>query len=242
MIRIAICDDEAKERAQAEKLLQEYAASNLQYKIEISLFNSPLELMMHISEQGAFDVLLLDIYMDGILGTDMAKELRKLGDKSEIIFLTKSRDHAIQAFELEAVHYLVKPYSDESFFAALNKAVCRLEKNKAFVIIKTTSGITRLVLRDVVFTQTSRNNYQIIKTIKGDTFEVRMTAIELFDILSKYQGFVRCGASYNLNLRHIHKVARDIVVFDTGHQITYPYRAYQNLKEEFLNYKMSNEE
>lgn len=243
MIRIAICDDEVKEQEHTERLLQEYSACHLQYQINISLFHSPLELMMYISEHGAFDVLLLDIYMDGLLGIDMARELRNLGDKSEIIFLTKSKEHAIEAFEVDAVHYLVKPYSDENFFTVLDKIMYRLEKNKALVVtLKTTSGITRLVLGDVVFTQTSRNNYQIINTIKGDTYEVRMTATELFELLSKCKGFVRCGVSYNINLRYIHQISKDNIVFDTGHHIAYPYRVYPKLKEDFLNFQLSNED
>ncbi|KXL52935.1 transcriptional regulatory protein YpdB [Anaerotignum neopropionicum] len=243
MIRIAICDDELLEIDRARSCLEAYMQNHPQYEITINSFSAPLELLTYVAEHGGFDILLLDIYMAGMLGTDVARELRQLGDNSEFIFITTSRDHAIEAFEVEAAQYLVKPYAEEGIFAALDKIIQRIDRERrVIVILKTSEGITRLALRDVVFTETGRNNYQIVHTIQGKKMEVRMTASELFELLSQNKFFVRCGVSLNLNLKYIRQISKNTITFDTGESITYPYRSYQKLKEEFLRFQMFTEE
>jgi len=243
MVNIALCDDELKELENTHNLLKQYVYEHANYEIKIYFFSAPLELLSYVEEHGGFDVLLLDIYMAGMLGTDAARELRRLGDDGEIIFLTTSKDHSLDAFEVDAAQYLVKPYKDTMLFAALDKVMKRINVDRRKIItLKTTEGITRLSPRNVVFTETGRNNYQIIHIIQGKTLEVRMTASELFELLSQSKSFIRCGASFNLNLKYIRQISKDIITFDTGERLAYPYRAYQKLKEEFLRFQMSVED
>jgi DNA-binding LytR/AlgR family response regulator len=243
MICIAICDDDLQEIERAYDLLIRYIKEHPQHEIKIQSFSAPLELLSYVEANGGFDILILDIYMAGMLGTDAARELRKLGDQGEFIFITSSRNHAVEAFEVEAVQYLIKPYSESSFLAALDKVMQRITRDRRVVVtLKTSEGMTRLAIRDVVFTETGRNNYQIIHTIQGKKLEVRMTALELFELLSQNKFFVRCGASINLNLKFIRQISKDTIMFDTGEHLTYPYRSYQKLKEAFLRFQMFTEE
>lgn len=239
MISIAICDDESQELERAQNFIRKYIQKNPQYEVTIHCFSAPLELLSHVAEHGGFEIILLDIYMAGMLGTTAARELRQLGDDGEIIFITSSRDHAVEAFEIDAAQYLVKPYAAEDLYAALDKVMRRINKdNRVVVTLKTSAGITRLAIRDVVFTETGRNNYQIVHTIQGKQLEVRMTAKELFEVLAQNKFFVRCGASINLNLKYIRQISKDTIFFDNGEGLTYPYRAYQNLKDDFLRFQM----
>jgi len=243
MISIAICDDELQELAHTREMLTKYIQEHLQYEIKIYSFSAPLELLSYVMEHGGFDVLLLDVYMAGILGTDAARELRRIGDDVEIIFSTTSRDHSLDAYEVDAAQYLVKPYREDALFAALDKLLKRINSDRRCVItLKTSEGITRLSPRDVVFTETGRNNYQIIHIIQGRTLEVRMTATELFELLSQNKFFIRCGVSLNLNLKYIRQISKDFITLDTGERIIYPYRSYGKLKEEFLRFQMSEED
>lgn len=102
------------------------------------------------------------------------------------------------------------------------------------ITLKTSEGVVRLFSRNVVFTETGRNNYQVIHTLSGEKIEVRMTSTEIFELLLPAKFFVRCGASINLNLKYIRQIRKDAIIFDSGEQLTYPYRAYQKLKEAFL--------
>lgn len=241
MLQIAICDDEPLELARAETLLMQYVREHNQYELKISTYSAPLELLTVSSEKGGFDVLLLDIYMAGMLGTDAARELRSLGDKAEIIFLTTSRQHALTAFEVDAAQYLVKPYSSQDLFAALDKVLDRIagNENKTFTL-KTSTGITRLSTHEVVYTETSKNNYQTIHVAKGEQQLTRMTSLELFVLLSQDKSFVKCGASFNVNLKYVRYISKDMIQFDTGEYLPIPSRVYGKLKDEFLSYQVGD--
>lgn len=239
MINITICDDESEEIERAHSFITEYMKGHPQYEIRIVSFSGPLELLCYVEEYGGFDIFLLDVYMAEMLGTDAARHLRQLGANGEIIFLTTSRNHAVEAFEVDAAQYLIKPYTENSLFFALDKVISRMQKERLHIItLKTSEGIVRLFTRDVVFTETGRKNYQIIHTIKREKLEVRMTSSELFNLLSPTKIFVRCGASMNLNLRFIRQIKKDVITLDSGERLDYPYRAYKKLKEDFLCFQM----
>lgn len=57
-----------------------------------------VELLTYLENRETYDILILDVYMPVMLGTEVAKELRNRGDQTRIIFLTTSTDHAIDAF------------------------------------------------------------------------------------------------------------------------------------------------
>lgn len=243
MISIAICDDESQELERVHSFLTKYIQKHSQYEITIHSFSAPLELLSYVGKHGGFDILLLDIYMAGMLGTDVARELRQLGDVGEFIFITTSRDHAIEAFEVEAAQYLIKPYAEAAIYAALDRVMQRINRDRRVIVtLKTTEGVARIAIRDVMFTETCRNNYQIVHTIQGKKLEVRVTATQLYELLSQNKFFVRCGASINLNLKYIRQISKDTITFDNGEHLAYPYRAYPKLKDDFLRFQMSTEE
>ena len=243
MIRIAICDDELIELERIKNVLKEYIQKHSEYQATIFDFVAPLELLSYVETKGNFDLVFLDIYMDGILGIDVARELRQRGDCGEIIFITSSRDHAIEAFEVEAVQYLLKPFTEEMIDSVLDKVLKRIYKEKQEIVtMKTSEGMIRFAIRDVVFTETGRNNYQMIHTIQGRKFEVRMTATEMFELFSQNEFFIRCGASISLNLKYVRQISKKNILFDTGESLGYPYRSYQNLKEAFLRFQMFDDE
>lgn len=243
MISIAICDDDSQEIERVSGLLTRYKNNNPHLDIKMHSFSAPLELLTYVEVHGGFDILMLDIYMNGMLGIDAARALRQMGDQGEFIFLTSSREHAVEAFEVDASQYLIKPYTESSFFLVLGKVIQRITTDRRFVVtFKTSEGLTRLSIRDVVFTETGRNNYQLIHTIQGNKVEVRMTATEIFELLSQNEFFVRCGASINVNLKYIRQISKDSITFDTGEQLSYPYRTYQSLKEAFLRFQMATED
>lgn len=243
MIKIAICDDDKNQLQIAEACLSKYSSTHPHLAIKATAFTSPMDLLSYIEVNDSFDIYLLDIFMPGYLGTDTARELRKLGEKGKIIFITSSRDHALEAFEVDASQYLVKPYQKTEFFKVLDKIfdMFNLER-RHYVNFKTASGMIRLYIRNVVYTESGRKNYQIIHLLNKEKIEVRMTSTELFDLLSPASLFLRCGASININMKFVRQVTKEKILFDTGEQLSYPYRSYKKLKEEFLSLHLKSED
>ncbi len=236
MISIAICDDELQQLERAKSLLKQYAFEHSQYEIKIHSFAAPLELLSFVSANGGFDVLLLDVYMDGLLGTEAARELRDVGDKCQIIFLTTSRDHAIDAFSLDAAHYLVKPYSEKEFFSALDKVMNKLTKNEeVYITIKSADGIIRVDLNKLVYSETD-NHVQKLYLSDGRVISVRKSSTELFELLEEEPRFYKCGSTYIINMDYIVELSSKGVAFSSGARIPILSRKYTELKKLYLDY------
>lgn len=242
MVKIALCDDDKKQLELMKDFFAKYKQEHPHIEISIASFVSPLELLTYVETRGGFDIYLLDVYMSGILGTQAAKQLRDLGDKGEIIFITSSRDHALEAFEVEANQYLIKPFVESTLVTLMDKVFERLNlERRHYIHVKTNKGFMRIFTRDIVFTEAGRNNYQLIHLKSKEIFEIRMTSAELFELLTPTNTFVKCGVSISMNLRYIRQITKESIFFDTGEHITYPYRAYQKLKDQFLSFQLSSE-
>lgn len=239
LLRIAICDDMPQELERAGNLLVKYTRSHISNEIKIQSFSSPLELLTQAAEKGGFDALLLDIYMPGIMGTEAARELRAMGDKCEIIFLTTSRDHAVDAFSLDAAHYLVKPYSEKEFFAAIDKVMDKLlKKDEATITVKSTDGIRRLGLGEIVYSETY-GHVQKINLMDGSVTSIRKSSTELFELLEVEPRFYKCGSTYIINMDYIVELTSRNVIFSTGTKIPVLSRKYGDFKQRYMDYSCS---
>lgn len=239
MLHIAICDDAPQELERAGSLLKKYACEHMHYEIKIQSFSAPLELLTHVAEKGSFDVLLLDIYMPGIIGTEAARELRAMGDKCQIIFLTASRDHAIDAFSLDAAHYLVKPYSEKEFFAALDKVMDKLsKKDEVYITIKSMDGISRVDLNKLIYSETD-NHVQKLHLSDGKVISVRKSSTELFELLDEQPRFYKCGSTYIINMDYIVDLSSKGVTFSSGARIPILSRKYKELRKLYMDYSCS---
>ncbi|HUW51485.1 MAG TPA: LytTR family DNA-binding domain-containing protein [Sulfuricella sp.] len=118
-LRILIVDDEAPARSRLKELLQDCAVSQpLELAGEAADGGEALERL----SQSAADVVLLDIRMPGMDGIEAAQHMQRLPSPPAIVFITAYDHYAVQAFEVNAIDYLLKPVRAERLLAALRKA------------------------------------------------------------------------------------------------------------------------
>lgn len=123
MLNISICDDNPKALQDTVTLLEGYAATKPDFSYQLQTYGGGEELLANYDAGVLPDLLLLDIYMDGLSGVKTAQLLRKQGYKGQIIFLTTSTLHALAAFEVDATQYLVKPLNQPQFIQAMDKSL-----------------------------------------------------------------------------------------------------------------------
>lgn len=108
-MKIAICDDKIRQIEIIETSAYAYfLAKRIEFKIDT--FDKAFD-FLDAHKKNSYDLVLLDICMPGMLGTDVAKEIRQKKDNTEVVFLTTSDEFAIDAFTLRAAHYLLKPFT-----------------------------------------------------------------------------------------------------------------------------------
>jgi two-component system, LytTR family, response regulator AlgR len=116
-LRVMIVDDEVLARARLRTLLGDCKTSVVTAVSDAANATQALELL----RRQRFDVVLLDIHMPGADGLTLAQTLRSLPQSPLVVFVTAHAEHAVQAFELEAVDYLTKPVRLERLQQSLQK-------------------------------------------------------------------------------------------------------------------------
>lgn len=122
MVRIAICDDLREQLELIRKAVQLYFQDKRE-PIEVFTYENAMDFVDAFEKKGNFDIVLLDICMPGLLGTDIAAEMRKQKSRAEIVFLSTSEEFAVEAFAVRAAHYLVKPFTQEAFAQAMDRVM-----------------------------------------------------------------------------------------------------------------------
>ena len=236
MYQIALCDDEEKELDRIEMYLAGYQDKRQTQKYRVRRFTSG-EAMVDLIREELYmpDLILLDIFMSGITGMDAAKEMRGMGCGVPIIFLTTSRDHALCAYEVDAVQYLVKPLDQDRFYHAMDSAMSRMRKEQeSQIVIKVAGGARQLSPSDILYCE-SQKNYQILY-LAGAECRVRMTTENLWKLLADFPQFGRCGRSYILNMDHIISVDREEILMDSGRAIYIPRNKATEFKKRYFAY------
>jgi len=116
-LKALLVDDEALARARLRTLLGDCTAPAASVEAEAANAAQAIECL----QRQRFDVALVDIHMPGADGLTLARSLRTLPEPPAVVFVTAHAEHAVQAFELEALDYLTKPVRLELLQAALQK-------------------------------------------------------------------------------------------------------------------------
>ena len=235
VLKIAICDDEKEFRDSAERMLKLYMEEKaVPYQADV--FNVPSELVDMTEKGTIYDIYLLDIYMPGITGMSIATELRSRSVKSPVIFLTSSTDHALEAFGVDATHYLLKPYTINNFYMGMEKAMQSITSHKDdSIVLKVDNEYRSISISKILYCE-AEDKYQRLYLANGERLLVRITGTELYKQLSEFDCFYRCGRAHIVNLNHISKVSQNGAVFKDGVQLSLPRTVLAGLRKAFFDY------
>ncbi len=241
MYRIALCDDESAELDKWEYMLASYRGLHTECDFSVERFLDADEMLRRISEEGYEpDLLFLDVYMKGKQGVEAARELRKIGKRCKILFITSSKEHALEAFGVDAVQYLVKPVSDQALFSVLDRFIEDMGKKKKYILLRD-RGTKRVELHDIVYCEAQKKS-QCICLTDGTELHQNMTLAKVYEMLSVCREFVKVGISYIINLEHIDSLNVREAQMDNGKTIYLPRGAYRILREQYFDYYCGKEE
>ena len=117
-MRIAAVDDETHVLERFERMVSNVTELNL-----CGLFETGEQLLAYLKEK-PLDAVFLDIEMPGVNGLQLSEQIQNLNENIEIIFVTAFNQYAVEAFELQAMDYIMKPLTEER----LGKTIKRLLK------------------------------------------------------------------------------------------------------------------
>ncbi len=234
MLKISICDDETRERKKIADNLCVYSEAHPEYSIESDIYSSAFEMLDAFEKNGGSDITLLDICMPGMLGTELARDILRLSENTDIVFLTTSSDYAVDAFSLHAADYICKPYTQEQFDAALDRVIAMRQK-RTWILLSCEGGVHRVALEDILYVET-RDKRRVFSLSSGQKLIVWMSAAQLQESLLGEKSMLMCGVSYIVNLSHVRCFSGENLIMDDGTLIPVPRRCRSQVKQGYFDF------
>ena len=239
----ALCDDETEELNKTEKILNAYEKEHPQTDFIIECFESADELLYRMEDRNyAPDLIFMDNFMPGpggvseSMGMAAAKKLRSMGSRARLVFLTTSGEYALEAFDVNASQYLLKPVTQEKMFDVLDTFLeSEEEEKKKYILLKVEGRFVKVAVNDIVYCE-AQGKIQYIHLAGGGEYLQRMTMTELGTILSDYGEFVRVGSAFIVNLEYVDSMNARDVCLTGGKRIYLPRGAYKGLRERYFSY------
>lgn len=227
MLRIALCEDAPYFAAKLTALLQDYLDQRgLQAQLRHYADGESL-----LREGRQADLFLLDIKLPGADGMTAAARLRADGITAPLLFLTAYPQYVFRAFDLDAVHYLLKPVTPETLFPVLDKALDRLtDVRRPALWVRRRGRQVRLSYRDILYCE-ALDHQVTLHTLTGaypfggslDALEARLP-----------DAFFRCHKSFLVNLEQVTAQAPGCVTVLGGGSVPVSRRRQRALAQRLL--------
>lgn len=185
----------------ARNLVERYV-STINYLELVGTFKNGIDALNALSNEPV-DLIMTDIQMPDLLGTDLVKSLTS---KPLIIFTTAYQNYAVEGFELEAVDYLLKPFSIDRFLKAVNKAKTLFDLRKSgpttaefknnYLTVKADHKLYKILFADIKYIEGMREYVSF--HIPTGRITALMSLKSLEEQLPQAQ-FIRCHKSYIVN-------------------------------------------
>lgn len=234
MIKVGLCDDNDLHINELSKLLNNISLKK-NLPLEIITFKSGEELInFHKNKGDYFDLIFLDILMDGINGIVTAKTLKSICSNTYIIFVTVSKDYALDSYEVDAYSYILKPFNEDKISSKFLSVVEKVLHNRKNILhVKNNQDMYSINLDSTIFFESNLRKITAYSISNEVSFYEKLSNLEV-DL--RCSNFIRCHRSYLVNLSYIKNIISSEVVTTTGHRIPISKKYLKSIREDFMEY------
>ena len=239
-MKVAICDDEKLFRDELEKLLYRFS---FEYNIDVSIdtYSSGEELIWALNHSSKnYDLIFLDILMEGQNGIETAKEIRKIDMKVLIAFLTSTVEFALDGYEVKALSYMVKPITYEKLQKiALEVYETQYDANNVFTF-SINHALYSIPFIDINYFEVDKRVIYV-NAIKNKHIEDKGFYKKIDDLAKELEQhhFIKSHRSYLVNLKNIMSISAKEIVFVNNQTAPISRSLYKDVKNRFLEYTSS---
>lgn len=239
MLQIAVCDDSPEELALIRQLLDSYQAIRQMPDLAPQFFSSPKELLASKDSCTSFQIYLLDVLLPETNGIDLGRQIREQNLDCSIIYLTGSKDYALESYGVFALQYLLKPVGQDAFFAAMDAAVRHIEHFLATSIpVKTQQGLVSLLLHRILYVEYANHvlHFHMIDGEQHDSSHIRISFEEAAAPLLADPRFLHPHKSYVINMNYVQRISSLGLVMDGDAIIPIPRKNSSFVKKQYMQF------
>ena len=238
-MRIAIVDDIARERTQLRTwLLGQFSRRGME--LTTVEFENGQDFLAQ-ARQEPFSAAFLDIYMTGATGMECARLLREFDSRCQLIFTTTSTDHALEGFQVRALHYLVKPFTEDALDHLTDELLSRIPHPDKYMELKVGGSDIRLSFQNIVYAEHFAHMIYI-HTTAGKTLATRLSFKSFIEPLRTEPCFFVCGRGSIINLEHAVDFADAAFLMDDGNQVFVSQEQLKSARQTFMEYLLQRRE
>lgn len=228
----------------ALELLAKFISQTAFLKLE-GKFSNAIEALAFIN-QNEIQLIFMDIQMPDLSGMELARILdgKKNSDKTRIIFCTAYHQFAIEGYKVEALDYLLKPYSYEDFLIAATKAyqyfdrisnastpkVAEPAAQQDYIFLKVEYQLVKVMLKDITHVEAYKDYVKVHLRSKANPL-LSLTSMKSMEELLPSDRFMRVHRSFIVALDQIDSVSKNVIQIGS-HQIA----VGENYKDQFLEF------
>ena len=231
MYRIAICEDDATTREQIASLCGEILA-RLDTEHAISEFDCAEALEGALEAGASFDLLCLDIMLQGKTGVEMAQAFRTRDDQTSILLISSSREFLKEGYSVRPLQYLYKPVDPRELEEVLRTDL-RLHRRAARLTLSLGGKTRVLPLSELLYVESQNHNAVACFPDRQEGFRITLSEIER---LLPADLFCRCHHSFLVNMSHIRQIRRRALELDQGSQIPVGRNYYETAQAKFIQF------
>lgn len=233
MLKIAICDDDMRELTRISSLLSQYQTES-EPAFKYDAFSNALDLL-EAMKRNAYHVLLLDVLMPGLNGIEAAREIRGFDDEIKIIFLTSSKEFAVESYAVDAHYYMLKPGTAQKLFPILDRIFLESRRAEDALQIKTASGFMRIPFGRIEFLEVFSKKLRF-HLADGTVKEINGTLSDFEAGLLCREEFIKVHRSYIVNMESILSLNAKELTTCAGQAVPISRLLYGQVREAYMQY------
>lgn len=211
IFRVAIVEDELKERTNLENFLSKLE-NETDYQLNVQSFKNA-STFLNVG-RGQFDLILMDIELPDMNGMDAIKRIREQGDNSMVIFVTNMARFAVKGYEVRAFDFIVKPVSYQVFQMKIKLALDYLIKtDDADLLVSNKDGKFKIKVSDIIYIEVV--SHTLLYHLSDRVIKASGTLDKVYDLLPQNQ-FSLCNRCYLVNLRHVNELYQTSLLLDNN--------------------------
>lgn len=239
MIKIAVCDDERLYCENIKNIISEYCIKrNIEFEIE--LFESGNDFVLLENTINQFNIVYLDVNMNGLDGIKTAEIIRHWSKDIYIIFITAFINYTLEGYKVEAIRYILKNNTlKENIYESLNAVLEKMRFSNHIYEFEFKEGVRKLSHEQIILIESNLHalRFQVIgrSEIKNYTMIAKLNDIQ--KKLVEENVFIRIHQSYLVNLKYVKDISNYQAVLWNDDVLPVSRPRYKNVKESFLLYE-----
>lgn len=232
-MKIAIVEDQREDANQLKNYIEQFChEAGIEQQI---LYFENGQKFLQTFRRDSYQAVFLDVYMEPELnGMEIAHKIREEDQKCPVIFVTSSKEHGVESYEIHAFDYLLKPYTYERLCQCMRRLVSSLQAVPHFIELKVGRIYRKILLDDIIYTD--YNNHYVQLHTEKEVLRSYMPFDTLSEYLGKYHQFLNCYRNCFVNMDHIVAIDDKDFVLCSGERMPMFRKRKNEIKQIYADY------